>query len=88
MTEIRSFGLKISEMKKKKYDEYIKNFKRNNKIIMISQLIKKKNYKLIYSHGFKNFNSLVLRKFSKECIKIINEKKVNLSLKKLKLINF
>ena len=30
----------------------------------------------------------MLRKFSKECIKIINEKKVNLSLKKLKLINF
>ena len=43
---------------------YIKNFKRNSKMVMLSQLIAQKNYKPAHSYSFKNFNSILLKKFS------------------------
>ena len=51
---------------------------------MLSQLIKKKNYKPSYSYGFQNFNSNLLKKFSSECIKIIRNNKIYLNLKNSK----
>tara|TARA_B100000575_G_C23038406_1_gene597637 strand:- start:185 stop:949 length:765 start_codon:yes stop_codon:yes gene_type:complete len=74
----------LSSMEKKKFNIYIKNFKRNSKMVMLSQLIAQKNYKPSHSYSFKNFNSILLKKFSKECVKIIRKNKVYLNIKNSK----
>lgn len=75
----------LSSMNEKKFNIYIKNFKKNSKMVMLSQLNNQKNYKDTYSYSFKNFNEILLKKFSRECIKIIHKNKVHLYLKNLKM---
>jgi hypothetical protein len=76
---------KISNMNKSSYNRYISKFKTNSTFVMKSQLINKKNYKKKYSDCFKNFDSIILRKFCKECVQNIKNNTVYNFLKKIKV---
>ncbi len=77
---------KISSMSKKNFEIYIDKFKRNHFKVMKMQLVKKHHRKLkLYSLGFKFFNTGVLRKFSRESVKIIKRGLVLNAIRKIKI---
>ena len=77
---------RISNMTKRDFENYIHKFKSNHLKVMKMQLVKKHHNKLkLYSSGFKFFNTSVLRKFSKESVKIIKNNLVLKAIKKTKI---
>jgi len=76
---------KINFMNKKFFFNYIKLYKQNIYNIFHSSLVTKKNFDYICDN-LKKFDSKVLYKFNKECIKIIKNKKLLTNFKNIKKI--
>jgi hypothetical protein len=78
---------KINFMNKKFFFNYIKLYKQNiYNLFFTASLSYKKKILIIFVNNLKKFDSKVLYKFNKECIKIIKNKKLLTNFKNIKKI--